>query len=144
MALLEDLLMTAHSTTFPWPSHYRHFNYFEAQMKKHGKVASLTAHGSGVYDLTRIQGDTLRIFICECYAFGVAEYMETIENLGHVEVVIINSAWCGYTPDAKLHCRESNVGLFKIGDFMGALHSDDYWQYLTEVEKENFKKQGWL
>lgn len=136
--------MTAHSETFPWPSHYGHYIYFEAQMKKHGKVASLTAQGGGVYDLTRTHGDTLRVFICECYAFGVAEYMETVERLGNMDVVIINSAWCGYTPDAKFHCQESNVGLFKVGEFMGALHRDDYWSYLTDDEKEYFKKQGWL
>jgi len=136
--------MVAHSEHFPWPSHYGHFNYFEAQMKKHGRVADLTAQGGGVYDLTRTQGDTLRVFICECYAFGVAEYMETVEKLCDINIVIISSAWCVYTPDAKLHCRESNVGLFKIGEFMGALHLDDYWLYLTDGEKEYFKKQRWL
>ncbi len=136
--------MAAHSEHFPWPSHYGHYNYFESQMNKHGKVASLTAQGDSVYKLTRTQGDTLRVFICECYAFGVAEYMETVENLEDVDVVIINSAWCGYSPDAKFHCRESNVGLFQIREFMGALHQDDYWRYLTATENEYFKKQGWL
>lgn len=136
--------MSAYSDTFPWPSHYGHYNYFETQMKAHGKIFSLTAQGGGVYDLVRTQGDTLRVFICECYAFGVAEYMETVERLGHIDVVIINSAWCGYTPDAKLHCRESNVGLFKISEFMGALHRKDYWLYLTNDQKEYYKKLGWL
>ncbi len=136
--------MTAHSEHFPWPSHYGHFNYFEAQMTKHGKVADLTAQGGGVYELTRTQGDTLRVFICECYAFGVAEYLETVENIGKIDVVIINSAWSGYTQDAKAHCCESNVGLFKIGEFMGAMHRDDYWRYLTDKEKEYFKKRDWL
>lgn len=136
--------MAAHSETFPWPSHYGHYDYFEAQMKRHGKVASLTAQGGGLYNLTRMQGDMLRIFICECYAFGVAEYLETVENLGHVDIVIINSAWCSYTLDAKFHCRQSNVGLFTIGELMGALHGDYYWLYLTHDQKEYFKKKGWL
>ncbi|HRM73450.1 MAG TPA: hypothetical protein PLI13_01895, partial [Paracoccus sp. (in: a-proteobacteria)] len=95
-------------------------------------------HGGGLYELTRTQGDTLRVFICECYAFGVAEYMEVVKSLGHIDVVIINSAWCGYAPDAKFHCREANVGLFKIGELMGALCRDDYWRYLTEDQKESY------
>lgn len=136
--------MSAYSDTFPWPSHYGHYNYFETQMRTHGKIASLTARGGGVYDLARTQGDTLRVFICECYAFGVAEYMETVETLGNLDVVIINSAWCGYTPNAKFHCRESNVGLFMIGEFMGALHRKDFWLYLTEGQKEYYTKQGLL
>lgn len=87
--------MPAHSEHFPWPSHYGHYKYFEGQMNRHGKVASLTAEGNGVYQLTRSRGDTLRVFICECYVFGVAEYIETIEQLGRLNAVIINSAWCG-------------------------------------------------
>ena len=136
--------MAAHSETFPWTSHYGHYKHFEAQMNKHCRVASLTAKGDGVYELTRTQGDTLRVFICECYAFGLAQYMETVDQLGKIDVVIINSAWCGYTPDAKRNCRESKVGLFKIGEFMAALHHNDYWSYLTDKENEHFEKQGWL
>jgi hypothetical protein len=136
--------MAAHNETFPWTSYYGHYNYFEEQMKYHRKVTSLTPEDNGAYELTRTQGDTLRVFICECYAFGVAEYMETIEQLGKIDAVIINSAWCGYTPDCKRHCRDSKVGIFKIGEFMSALHRDDYWRYLTEAEEEYFKKQGWL
>lgn len=136
--------MPAHSETFPWPSYHGHYKFFETQMVRHGEVADLNAKGGGIYELTRAQGDTLRVFICECYAFGVAEYMETVENIGEIDAVIINSAWCGYTPVAKRHCRDADVGLFKISEFMGALHRDDYWLYLTEAEEEYFKKQGWL
>jgi len=85
-------------------------------------------------------GDTLRVFICECYAFGVAEYLETAERLGNIDVVIINSAWCGYSLDAKLYCRNVNVGLFKIGEFMSALYLNDHWLHLTEEQKEYFLK----
>ncbi|WP_326525551.1 hypothetical protein [Sphingomonas sp.] len=102
------------------------------------------AEGNGVYRLIRANGDTLRTFICECYAFGVAEYMETVAQLGHLNAVIINSAWCGYSPDARRHCRDDNVGLFRIGEFMGALHSDEYWAYLTDQEAKYFGERGWL
>ena len=50
--------------------------------------------------------------------------------------IIINSNWCGYSPDAKLYCREKSVGLFKIRDFMAALNLPHYWEYLTDYEKE--------
>ncbi|MDH6234922.1 hypothetical protein M2281_005543 [Mesorhizobium soli] len=136
--------MAAHSAIFPWPSHYGHYRFFEGQIIRHGKVASLKSEGSGAYQLTRTRGDALRVFICECYAFGIAEYFETIEQLGRLDAVIINSAWCGYSPDAKRHCRDENVGLFSIGEFMGALHRDDHWAYLTDKEEEYFRKQGWL
>jgi hypothetical protein len=134
--------MGGHSENFPWPSYYGHFGFFEARMNQHGRVVSLVAEGNGTYQLTRTNGDTLRVFICECYAFGIAEYMETVENLGRLNAVIINSAWCGYSPDAKRHCREERVGLFKIDEFMAALHHDDYWNPLTNDESEYLEERN--
>src|SRR3546814_10951633 len=81
---------TRTDTLFPYTTLFR----------SHQKVAELTAEGDGVYRLRRTRGDVLRLFICECYAFGVADYIETTGKLGHLDLVIINSAWCGYSPDA--------------------------------------------
>lgn len=136
--------MSAHNEHFPWSSYHRHYNFFEGIITNHGRIATLDAKDVPVYEITRTDGDVLRVFICECYAFGVAEYMETVEKLGPVDAVIINSVWCGYSLDAKRHCQEQRVGLFKIREFMAALNREDYWNYLAEDEKEYFKKQGWL
>lgn len=136
--------MPEEKSTFPWPSYYRHFNFFEARMRTHSRIASIKGHGDGVYELGLSAGGSLRVFVCECYSFGVAEYGETVERLGKVDAIIINSAWCGYTPDAKRACRADKVGLYKIGDFMAALNKLKLWEYLNEVEVENFTKRGWL
>lgn len=129
---------------FPWPSHYGHFNFFEQRMEAHSRVASLTTIGDGLYELTLKSGKPLRIFICECYSFGVAEYVETVAILGKLDAVVINSVWCGYTWEAKKHCRDVQVGLYKIRDFMAALNKKELWTYLDEFELEHFKKNGWL
>ena len=136
--------MTAFNDEFPWRSYYDNYQYFENQMKRHRSVLTLSPENDGVYGLERAQGDTLCIFICECYAFGIAELNETIEKIRDLNVIIINSNWCGYTPDAKRESRDRNIGLFTIGEFMAALHRDNYWEYLTESEKEFFQEQGWL
>jgi hypothetical protein len=127
--------MAARSDRFPWPSHYGHFRYFEARMKSHSRVAGFTAVGDGVYDITRDNGGVLRVFVCECYAFGVAELLEVQEQLGSVNAVIINSAWCGYTKAAREHGRAEKIGLFTIAEFMGALGRQDFWNYETPSEK---------
>lgn len=117
-------------------SHYEEYKFFEDRMRDHNKVSSLTNIQGGLYDLSLTNGKTLKVFICECYSFGVAEYQETIQNLGQLDAIIINSNWCGYAPEAKIYCRERFVGLFKIRDFMAALNLTRYWEYLTEYERE--------
>jgi len=129
---------------FPWPPYYGHFNFFEARMRGHGRIKAMSASAEGVYDLTLTTGVSIRVFICECYSFGAAEYVETTSKLGRLDAIIINSAWCGYTSDAKRTARAEKVGLYKIGDFMAALNRPNLWDYLNEGEKEAFKKKGWL
>jgi hypothetical protein len=136
--------MPAYSSEFPWPSHYGHFNYFEDRMRGHNRVRELRRESDGVYDIIRTHGDMLRTFICECYSFGVAEYFEAVEMLGHLDAIVINSAWCGYTDEAKILTRERRVGLFKIPDLMGALHRPEYWDYFNEWEAQRLKKRGML
>jgi hypothetical protein len=129
---------------FPWPSYYRHFKFFEARMRQHGCIARIKSAENGVYDLALSSGDSLRVFVCDCYSFGAAEYAETIDKLGKLDAIVINSAWCSYTSDAKRTCRSNQVGLFKIGDFMAALNKPRIWEYLTEAETAAFTKKGWL
>jgi hypothetical protein len=111
-------------------------------MRSHSKVADVRNVGAGLYEIALIDGRTLRVFICECYSFGLAEYFESVEKLDALDAVIINSNWCGYTMEAKLHCRASSVGLFDIGGFMSALNLRNHWEYLTKQEKEYLEKNG--
>ncbi len=136
--------MPAHSNEFPWTSYYGSYKFFEDRMLFHSKVSSTQNTGDGLYEITLDEGRNIIVFICECYSFGLAEYYETIENLGKIHAVIINSNWCGYTTEAKHYCREHGVGLFNIGEFMAALNIKNFWEYLTEQEKKHFKANGWL
>ena len=134
--------MTSYNDSFPWMSYYGHYNFFEDRMQSHVTVSSVRNIGDGLYEISLVNGRILKVFICECYSYGIAEYYESVEKLGKLDAVIINSIWCGYTMDAKLHCREHEVGLFDIRGFMAALNIKDYWKYLTNEEKEYLEERG--
>jgi len=113
-------------------------------MRRHSRVRNLDSHGDGRYTLSLTDGRNLAVFICECYSYGVAEYYETIEKAGPVDVVVINSNWCHYGSDVKLHCRNDKVGVFDIKGLMAALNRKDFWLYLDEWEEKKFKEKGWI
>ena len=136
--------MPAHSKEFPWPSHYGRYGYFAQRMEAHSSIASVIEISEPVYELTLGNGKQLRVFICECYSYGIAEYIETIETLGRFDVIIINSVWCSYTNKAKRMARDQKVGLFDIAEFMAALNTDNIWSYLDEDTQKIFKENGWL
>jgi len=133
--------MPAHDDNFPWMSYYGNYNFFVDRMKSHNKVQNVHAINKSCYEIALSNGNKLKVFICECYSFGLAEFYETIEKLGKLNAIIINSNWCGYTLEAKKHCRDQEVGLYDISGFMAALNMDKYWLYLTDREKIEFRKR---
>lgn len=136
--------MTAYNKEFPWMSYYGHYNFFENKMEEHNKVDSIRKIKNGVYHIERSDGTSIKIFICECYSFDIAEYIEVSQNLGEVNAIIINSNWCGYTFNVKHHCMNKKVGVYNINDFMAALNMPNYWEYLNKSEKEKFQENGWI
>ncbi len=125
-------------------NYYGHYRFFEDGMKLHNKVSEIKKIKDCLYKILLCDDRELKVFICDCYSFGLAEYLETVEIIGEIQVIIINSNWCGYSAETKLYCRKRRVGLFKINEFMAALNMRNYWDYLTIGEIEYYKKNGWL
>ncbi len=127
--------MPAHSENFPWPSYYGHFRFFDENVEYHDRVRRLEFQGDGLYQVELTDHRSLKVFVCECYSFGLAEYHEVTDNHGDIDAVVIASAWCGYTGEVKEHCKNLDVGVFKIGEFMGALNSRDFVNYVPPEER---------
>jgi len=105
------------------------------------RVTDLIEIDTAIYDVQRTFGDTIRIFICECYSFGAAEYIETMEKLEGINAIIIDSNWCNYTYDAKVMAFSDGVGLYKVVEFMHRIRDKDYLAP-SEDEIEIYKKSG--
>lgn len=136
--------MSAHNAEYPWLSYYGHYKFFERALREHNKVKELKSESTGVYLLKREAQPDLRVFICECYSFGMAEYQEVVEKLGKIDVIIINSTWCDYSLELKRYCRTIKVGIFKIADFMAAINKKNWWSHLNDREVEFFTNKGWI
>lgn len=136
--------MPAHNNVFPWMSYYGNYNFFESRMREHSEVTSIRQINASLYHIQRADGTIIKTFICECYSFDVAEYIEACQELGQLDAVIISSKWCGYTFAVKRHCMSEQVGVYDIGGFMAALSMERYWEHLTEFERKKFKENGWI
>lgn len=136
--------MPAHNDNFPWMSYYGNYNFFEQRMREHSKVNAIQKINPSLYHIELVDGRVIKTFICECYSFDIAEYIESCEELGELNAVLISSNWCGYSLDVKRYCMSEKVGVYDIRGFMSALNMNNYWQYLTQYEKDKFKENGWL
>lgn len=136
--------MPAYSDNFPWMSYYGNYRFFEQRMQEHSKVSSCNKLAPSLYNIKLTNGKELKVFVCECYAFGSAEYIESCENHGSLDAVVISSNWCGYSLELKRDCMGDKVGIFDVGGFMAAINKTEFWSYLTVDEKDRFKENGWL
>lgn len=131
--------MPAHNEEFPWMCYNGNYMFFEKIIRNHNKINNIQKTGESSYKMSFHDGRQIKVFICDCYSFGMAEYYEVVERLGEFDAIIISSLWCGYTTDVKRHCRDCGVGLFKIGEFMAALRIRNFWMYLTQEQKDSFE-----
>jgi len=136
--------MAAHSKAFPWMSHSGGYSFFERRMGEHDKVRSITKVNPSVYNMQLVTGRNIKVFVCDCYSFDVAEYIESCDQFGSLDAIVISSNWCGYSLGVKRHCMSEKVGIFDIAGFMAAINKSELWTYLTKYEKECFQKNGWL
>ena len=136
--------MPAHNDEFPWMSYYGNYNFFEQRMREHTKVRSINLINPSIYEINLVDGRKLRVFICECYSFDIAEYIELCRNYESLDAIVISSNWCGYSLDVKRHCMADHVGVFNISGFMAAINRNEFWSYLTRFERERFQENGWL
>ena len=125
-------------------SYYGNYAFFEQRMQEHSKVMGCDKISPSLYLITLASGAKIKVFICECYAFGAAEYLEVCENFDNVNAVVISSNWCGYSIELKRDCMVNEVGIFDIGGFMAAINKPKFWAYLNSYEKDRFKEYGWL
>lgn len=125
-------------------SYYGNYKFFEQRMQEHSKVSSCEQLDAGLYRVRLNSGKILKVFICECYSFGTAEYIESCEKYGDLDVVVISSNWCGYTLELKRDCMVAKVGVFDVRGFMAALNKKEYWAYLSSYEVDRFEEYGWL
>ncbi|MEG0602978.1 MAG: hypothetical protein RR487_00530 [Acinetobacter sp.] len=128
--------MPAANKNFPWMSYYGNYNVFKRNIATHSKVLDVKEidASNGLYQI--VQKDRiLKIFICECYSFGVAEYEEALSHFENLDAIIINSTWCGYTSEVKEYCRTQKVGVFNISEFFGAINQANFWNYVAPDDR---------
>lgn len=128
--------MAAANKDFPWMSYYKNYDSFLRKIRNHDLVVNVEEvdASKGLFNIVQ-ENRTLRIFICECYSFGVAEYEEALDHFDNLDAVIINSTWCGYTSEVKEYCKENRVGVFNISEFFGAINLAEYWNYISPDER---------
>jgi hypothetical protein len=96
--------------------------WFEQTLARHTRVEKFRSVGDQVYVVQRRGLPDVRVWLCDVYTLGVADY-EAIRNADPaVDAIVVLSAWNHYTAEAQRLGASEGVGLFKPAELMSALH----------------------
>jgi hypothetical protein len=108
--------------------------FFRKAIGKHSAVASVTDRGENVFVIDRNVHPPVVVFLTDVYTVGLADLLDAMDKIPDLNCIVTASNWNGYTRAAKEHGLQLQVGIFLIGEFLGALNRNDHWEYVKHNE----------
>lgn len=104
----------------------------------HNEIAALEELNRGTMLVNTVDGRELKVFVTNTYCFTEYSLDKVLIVDPAVDAIICSSPAGGYSLSVKQACIERNIGLFMLGEFMGALRmkGEDYLNYLLKSERE--------
>jgi hypothetical protein len=96
--------------------------FFVRAVGEHTRVVGVDAEGSQVFRVRRRELPDVRVWVCDVYTLGVADYAAIRAADGDLDAIVTLSGYNQYTPQAKDQGKEDGIGVFKFGELMSALH----------------------
>jgi hypothetical protein len=109
--------------------------FFEKVISGHNAVESLESRATNVYVVHRKKRPPVIVFLTDVYTVGIADVIDAQQRVLDLNAVVTISNWNGYTRAAKEYGMENEVGVFMLGEFMGALHKDNSYEYVKLDEE---------
>lgn len=103
---------------------------FVNALEGHGKVdVAKRRPQSYLLDLEMSGGNTMTVFVTNIYVVGEADVRLILAQHPDANCVVTLSSWNMVSSDAARYGREREVGVFKWGEFFGAINYRKYWLY---------------
>jgi hypothetical protein len=107
------------------------------RLKQHNCVSDFVRTSDREFEIKRTCGDVIHLYITAKYVFGFLDVNDVLQTNPDTNCIMLASSWLNYTSDAKDLAKESQVGLFDMGEFLGALNREHgFWNYKKPEKKK--------
>lgn len=112
--------------------------FVEQFLSDHSAIASLQELNRGTMFVELRDGRKLKVFVTNTYYFTDYTLDRVLEVDPAVNAIICSSPAGQYSDSAKKLCIERGIGLFMLGEFMGAINQsgDQYLNFLLRADRE--------
>lgn len=112
--------------------------FVERFLSNHSAIENLQELNRGTMLVELRDGRILKVFVTNTYYFTDYTLERVLEVDPAVNAIICSSPAGQYSDSAKRLCIERGIGLFMLGEFMGAIHQsgDQYLNFLLRADRE--------
>ena len=112
--------------------------FVERFLSSHNAIENLQELNRGTMLVRLRDGRTLKVFVTNTYYFTDYTLDRVLEVDPAINAIICSSPAGQYSDSAKSECIERGIGLFMLGEFMGAIHQsgDQYLNFLLKADRE--------
>lgn len=112
--------------------------FVEEFLSGHSAIANLQELNRGTMLVELRDGRKLKVFVTNTYYFTDYTLERVLEVDPAVNAIICSSPAGQYSDSAKKLCIEHGIGLFMLGEFMGAIHQsgEQYLNFLLRADRE--------
>jgi hypothetical protein len=124
--------------------YYKDIQFVQMKLQSHDRVVGFERVGNSdqLLAVTRTFADTLHVWLSDVYTLGEAEYLFLREQTPEINCIVSVSGYDRYTGEAKEQAVRDHVGLFKIGEFLGALNVKEFWTYVPRPKTDGDANAG--
>lgn len=107
-------------------------------LSRHNAITNLHELNRGTMVVDLRDGRSLKVFVTNTYYFTNYTLDRVLEVDPAVDAIICSSPAASYSESAKRECIERGLGLFMLGEFMGAVNfqGEQYLNFLLRSERE--------
>ena len=120
-----------------WGVSYSIIRFFCKVLGGHDKVTSYKRTRDIFFTITLTNGQVINVLLVNEYALGLAAVLRARLEFPEAEYIVTGGNWNGYTPEAKEYGRENSIGIFNVGEFLGALNWSEPKKYYRKDDKGN-------
>lgn len=120
-----------------WGVSYSSISFVERALNTHTKVASFERSQDIFFRIKLTDDRTINMVLVDEYTLGLAAVHRVLDEFPGAEYVVTTANWNAYTREAKQFGNEHEIGIFIIGEFIGALNMKEPKKYVQKDDDGN-------
>ncbi|MBP0021423.1 MAG: nucleotidyltransferase domain-containing protein [Cyanobacteria bacterium SBLK] len=113
--------------------------YINRFLANHSFIESMSKRDRAIFNVCLKDERELKVFVTNNYYFTGYILEEILSIDPNIDAIICSNPYSTYSESAKKQCIEMNIGLFKLNEFMGAIHYKNavFLNYLLKADRQD-------